>query len=78
MNDCFKPYVCPYSYKEKNNQILLCKKLMKDGINYAKLDNATNALCGEQFYCPILKENINTKEAEQCYNRYLAAEKENK
>ena len=75
MSDCFKPYVCPYSIRSKKHQILLCQKLVKDDA-VSELDDAVKVMCRHQFYCPIVKENINSQEAKECYEKYRAAEKD--
>ena len=60
-------YVCPYSIRMKQHSMLLCKRSMKEGVNYTLKENVWPAVCVEQFYCHITKRMENTQEAKKCY-----------
>lgn len=60
-------YICPYSKRLKQYQFLMCKKLMKDSINYGIKDNAKNCICAYQYHCPKTGRMENSDSAKNCY-----------
>lgn len=60
-------YKCPNSHRTKHHRFLLCKHLMKDGVNYQDIDNACDVMCAHQHFCPTTKQTENTPQAKECY-----------
>lgn len=57
---------CPYAVRN-NLPFLMCKLLMKEGVDYAKADSGGKAFCAYQHFCPRTKRNENTENARKCY-----------
>ena len=64
MNCKFK---CPYATRAISINGLLCKDLMKDGVDYNKRENTYNCICIYQQFCFRTQQMENTEMAERCY-----------
>lgn len=59
---------CPYAVRKKQYRFIMCKAFMKEGVNYNDKVNALNAFCGEQYFCPITRNNELMEGAKKCYS----------
>ena len=59
-------YCCPYAVNLRPHDFLLCKKEMKDGVNYKETGNAISVICLYQKYCRDLGKRINSEDARDC------------
>lgn len=62
-----KTYKCPMAVKMAQHNFIMCKRLMKDGVNYGIAENAKSCICGYQRKCPETNTMINTLLAKNCY-----------
>lgn len=60
-------YKCPYAVKDVANKFLMCKTLMKDGVDYTVKENALRCFCAYQRYCKCVSGVINSEGAKSCY-----------
>lgn len=66
---------CPMRCQdERHFKFLLCRFLMKEGVDYTKLENALTAVCRHQFRCPKTGKQENSEEAKKCNLIYHRAE----
>ncbi len=60
---------CPYAIRLKCiNNGLACKKIMKNGVDYNKTENALTIFCACQRFCKDVGCNINSDKAKECYD----------
>nr|DAH14930.1 MAG TPA: hypothetical protein [Bacteriophage sp.] len=60
-------YECPYAVRKPQLDFLLCKLLMKDGVNYFNVREGVTAMCAHQRHCNCTKRVENTEGAQSCY-----------
>ena len=60
-------YVCPNQVRIKNVKLLLCRRFMKENVDYSIKANYSTVICGAQKYCPHTKRAENTEMAKKCY-----------
>ena len=59
---------CPYAAPKKCiNNSLVCRKIMKQGIDYNLPQNCYSVFCACQRYCKTEKRVVNSDEAKKCY-----------
>lgn len=65
-------YNCPYAIRLKSiGNVLLCKKIMKQGVDYNLQNNASTVFCCCQRFCRDLRKNVNSDGAKKCYEYHL-------
>lgn len=61
-------FKCPYAERSKYfENRLLCKRSIKDGVNYAEPKKFATAMCLYQKFCNCKSQYLNTDTAEKCY-----------
>ena len=64
---------CPLRFENRKQYgFLLCKKLMKSGVDYNKRENALQSICAFQYKCPKTGLQENTESAKRCYKHQSA------
>lgn len=70
-------YICPFATRMVQHRYIMCKALMKEGVNYADIMNASKVFCPYQYYCRMTGRTENTDRGQDCYSRRAEEMKNN-